>query len=178
MQKTWVQSLGWEDPLQEGTPVFWPGEFHGLYSPWGRKELGMTEWLEEEESMNKGKLNIWFSMFNLKWYWSNCVYIGDWGTWIIKNVYLSFIFVEIKFAYNEVRLQFNGFSFICWAVNHHYNLILEQLHHLQNKSLSIPLLTHFQTLTIHKSTFSIYLPILDMSYKRDNTICEIIHSWN
>ena len=26
------------------TPVFWPGEFHGL-SPWGRKELDMTEWL-------------------------------------------------------------------------------------------------------------------------------------
>ena len=27
------------------TPVFWPGEFHGLYSPWGRKELEMTEQL-------------------------------------------------------------------------------------------------------------------------------------
>ena len=25
------------------TPVFRPGEFHGLYSPWGSKELGMTE---------------------------------------------------------------------------------------------------------------------------------------
>ena len=25
------------------TPVFWPGEFHELYSPWGRKESGMTE---------------------------------------------------------------------------------------------------------------------------------------
>ena len=25
------------------TPVFWPGEFHGLYSPWGCKELDMTE---------------------------------------------------------------------------------------------------------------------------------------
>ena len=24
-------------------PVFWPGEFHGLYSPWGRKELDMTK---------------------------------------------------------------------------------------------------------------------------------------
>ena len=24
-------------------PVFWPGEFHGLYSPWGCKELDMTE---------------------------------------------------------------------------------------------------------------------------------------
>ena len=33
MQETWVQSLGWEDPLEKGmatTPVFWPGEFHGL----------------------------------------------------------------------------------------------------------------------------------------------------
>ena len=25
------------------TPVFWPGEFHGLYAPWGRKESDMTE---------------------------------------------------------------------------------------------------------------------------------------
>ena len=25
------------------TPVFRPGESHGLYSPWGCKELGMTE---------------------------------------------------------------------------------------------------------------------------------------
>ena len=35
MQETWVQSLGWEDPLEKGkapTPVFQSGEFHGLYS--------------------------------------------------------------------------------------------------------------------------------------------------
>ena len=25
------------------TPIFWPGEFHGLYSPWGLKELDTTE---------------------------------------------------------------------------------------------------------------------------------------
>ena len=25
------------------TPVFWPGEFHGLYRPWGRKESDTTE---------------------------------------------------------------------------------------------------------------------------------------
>ena len=34
MQETWVQSLGREDPVEEGkapTPVFWPGESHGLY---------------------------------------------------------------------------------------------------------------------------------------------------
>ena len=25
------------------TPIFWPGEFQGLYNPWGCKELAMTE---------------------------------------------------------------------------------------------------------------------------------------
>ena len=46
MRETWVQSLGWEDPLETGklpTPVFWSGEFHRLYSPWGHKELDTTE---------------------------------------------------------------------------------------------------------------------------------------
>ena len=44
--ETWVRSLGWEDPwIRERlpTPVFWPGEFHGLYSPWGHKESDITE---------------------------------------------------------------------------------------------------------------------------------------
>ena len=27
----------------KGTPVLWPGESQGLYSPWGRKELDRTE---------------------------------------------------------------------------------------------------------------------------------------
>ena len=48
MWETWVRPLGWDDPLEKGkaipTPVFWPGEFHELYSPWGHKELDMTEW--------------------------------------------------------------------------------------------------------------------------------------
>ena len=33
MRETWVRSLGWEDPLEKEkatTPVFWPGEFHGV----------------------------------------------------------------------------------------------------------------------------------------------------
>jgi len=46
MWETWVQSLGWEDPLEKGRlpiPVSWPKEFHGLYSPWVRKESDTTE---------------------------------------------------------------------------------------------------------------------------------------
>ena len=51
MWETWVQSL----VLKVGkilcrrerlpTLVFWPGEFHGLYSPWGHKEFNTTELL-------------------------------------------------------------------------------------------------------------------------------------
>ena len=36
--ETWVRSLGWEDPLEEGTattPVFLPGESHGHRSLMG-----------------------------------------------------------------------------------------------------------------------------------------------
>ena len=51
MQETQVSSLGQEDPVEKGmatTPVFLPVEFHRQrsltgYSPWGHKELDMTE---------------------------------------------------------------------------------------------------------------------------------------
>ena len=51
MYETWFQSLGWEYPLEKGKGthcisgylVFWPKEFHGLYSPQGRKESDTAE---------------------------------------------------------------------------------------------------------------------------------------
>ena len=51
MYGTWVQSLGWEDPLEKEmkpTPVFLSGKSHGRrslvgYSPQGRKESDTTE---------------------------------------------------------------------------------------------------------------------------------------
>ena len=46
MGETWVQSLGWEDPLEKGTySSILVGEFHGLYSPEGLKESDMTKQL-------------------------------------------------------------------------------------------------------------------------------------
>ena len=47
-----VQSLGWEDPLEEGmepTPVFLPGESHAQrslvgYCPRGPIDSDMTDW--------------------------------------------------------------------------------------------------------------------------------------
>ena len=40
----WVGKIPWRRE-RPPTPVFWLGEFHGLYGPWGRKESDMTEWL-------------------------------------------------------------------------------------------------------------------------------------
>ena len=46
MWETWVRSLEWEDPLKKGKAThssILAREFHGLYSPWGRKESDTTE---------------------------------------------------------------------------------------------------------------------------------------
>ena len=42
MQETWVGNIPWRRE-RLSPPVFWPGEFHELYSPWGCKVLDMTE---------------------------------------------------------------------------------------------------------------------------------------
>ena len=50
MWETWVQSLGWEDPLEKGMATLssiLAAEFHGQrslrgYSPWGRKQPEAT----------------------------------------------------------------------------------------------------------------------------------------
>ena len=50
-QETWDQSLGWEDTLEEkmaphSSILTWRIPWTEMgYSPWGRKELGMTEQL-------------------------------------------------------------------------------------------------------------------------------------
>ena len=47
MRETWVWSwvgIPWRRERLP-TPVFWPGEFHGLYSPRGCKESDTAKWL-------------------------------------------------------------------------------------------------------------------------------------
>ena len=38
----WIEKIPWRRERLP-TPVFWPGEFHGLYSPWSLKESDRTE---------------------------------------------------------------------------------------------------------------------------------------
>ena len=40
----WVGKIPWRRERLP-TPVFWPREFHELYSPWGHEQSDMTKWL-------------------------------------------------------------------------------------------------------------------------------------
>ena len=42
MRETWIGRIPWRRERLP-TPVFWLGEFHGLYGPWGLKESDTTE---------------------------------------------------------------------------------------------------------------------------------------
>ena len=58
--QTWVGSLGLGDPLERErlpTSVFWPGEFHGLYSSWAHKESDTTEQLSGCLSLGTSELH-------------------------------------------------------------------------------------------------------------------------
>ena len=50
MWETWVGKIPWRRERLP-IPVFWSGEFHGLYSPWGHKQLNMTEPLSLSASL-------------------------------------------------------------------------------------------------------------------------------
>ena len=62
MQENWVRSLGWEDPLEKGmathsSVLVWKIPWT-VYSPWGCKELGMTEQLSHTDYNIEVCLNI------------------------------------------------------------------------------------------------------------------------
>ena len=84
MQETQVQSLVGKIPWRreyQSTPVFLPGEFHGqgnlvVYSPWGHKELNMTE-----------RLTLPLHFFS-KWYWSLPPGCPHW-TWVLVILFLE-----------------------------------------------------------------------------------------
>ena len=65
MPETWVQSLGWEDPLEKEMATHsrtLAKKFHGWrslvgYSPWGHEESDTTEWLHDFTSDTTGSLS-------------------------------------------------------------------------------------------------------------------------
>ena len=74
MQETWVGKISWRRE-QLPTPVFWPGEFHTLYSLWGCKELDTAERLSHFTFMLpflrfvefQAKLYLSLNMIHCRW---------------------------------------------------------------------------------------------------------------
>ena len=70
-----IRSLGEENSYP--TPVFWPEEFQGLYSPWGYKELDMTKQLSFHFTSALLKLTAEYVLFlfrklTLNSHWKDC----------------------------------------------------------------------------------------------------------
>ena len=79
------------------TPVFWPGEFHGLYRPWGHKESDTTELLslsqtEEEDALKQKKQGCAFAepgTMVLKRLWPHSGQMLLWNHVGFENRYLE-----------------------------------------------------------------------------------------
>ena len=76
MRETWFRSLGWEDPLEKGKAphssiLAWriPWTF---YSPWGHKELDMTERLSLSLHVGPFMCNVTIDMLACAQHLSIC----------------------------------------------------------------------------------------------------------
>ena len=83
---SWVRKIPWRRD-RPPTPVFWPGESHGLCSPWGRKESDTTERLSlhsllftfcnSARDSVKHMYNLVHILFHLAYY--GMLNIAPWG---------------------------------------------------------------------------------------------------
>ena len=79
MWETWVRSLDWDDPLEKGrlpTPVFWPREFHGLYSPWGRRVR--HDWATFSVWLTDGEHHLWVDFASI-------IFSGCWSRKLLST---------------------------------------------------------------------------------------------
>ena len=92
MWETWVRFLGWEDPLEKGTvttPVFSPGEFHGLFSPWGRSQRVRHNWATFTFVVNYLLLHYLIWNFPYSDYECNfCLFTKHWHNSLQEGIHL------------------------------------------------------------------------------------------
>ena len=72
----WIEKIPWRRERLP-TPVFWPGEFHGLYSTWGHKEPDSTEWLSLSLFTFKGNQIFQVKEFSIFLCKGRCYHLGS-----------------------------------------------------------------------------------------------------
>ena len=100
----WVGKIPWRRGRLP-TPVFWPGEFHGLCSPWGRKESDTTERLSLSLSMLRKSFSLFIPLF--------LSFLPSFFLPFHKHGFFVYLF-KINFDWSTVTLQC-CVSFCCAA---------------------------------------------------------------
>ena len=107
IQETWVGKIPWKWERLP-TPVFWPGEFHGLYSPWGHKESDMTERLSlHKQIWNDASLSfqLTFPAWLMMWRIFSCAH------WSFVCCWRIFILVPPLSSCTPLDQSCNSFGF-------------------------------------------------------------------
>ena len=106
------------------TPVFWPGEFHGLYSPWGCKEsetteqfsLSLHQFLILRKGLYRISITAFFITFKNPPVKPSEARIFLVGNFLIKSL-IYFIDMPTKVIYfllNELVTLLTPLSFLIW----------------------------------------------------------------
>ena len=104
----WLGKIPWRKEWQP-TPVFFPGEFHGQrslvdYSPWGHKELDMTEQLTWPHNINEYAnrqikvflmQNAWYSDDIKSWHFSTFMDRSRGNCCLTLSIHFKFILTAL-----------------------------------------------------------------------------------
>ena len=125
----WVGEIPWRRESLP-TPVYWTGEFHGLYSPLDLKESDMTEWLSlsPHKSLKERPTLEWMWIFT-----TDLGYIKSTGSHkngvlqIVRFLENSQRFIETKWTLNQKKTSSKTIEkFICMFNFPHILLVWSQ----------------------------------------------------
>ena len=121
MQETQVQSLGWEDPLEEEmqpTPVFLPGKSQRQrslagYNQWGHRELDMTEYTHHTTILNWKYSREDPHSVSPAFYTVSCMCVHSFSKYLLSSYYvpgarLDSGVIEMSQSQTSSCLQTNG----------------------------------------------------------------------
>ena len=117
----WVGKIPWRRERLP-TPVLWPGEFHGLYSPWGHKELDTTEQLSL--SLGKPRFHRWVRKipWRREWLPTPVFQPGEFQVAKSQTQLSNFH----TFLYSCIQTQLHMCTYIVFMYVHTYTLIYKR----------------------------------------------------
>ena len=102
----WVGKIPWRREWPP-TPVLWPGEFHGLCSPWDCKELDMTEQLSLPSKL------VFLHQIRNKFYCDD-----------LKTISSSSVYNKFQIMYIMDMIQFASQGLVVFTIKMYFRMLL------------------------------------------------------